>query len=84
MVAVEAQANGLPCIFSDKISREVLLSDRARMLSLEAGTEGWAKAILETEIARNANATMEIQERGYSIDVEALKLQEMYEQLAES
>lgn len=83
MVAVEAQANGLPCIFSDKISKEVLLSDNAKMLSLNSGAESWAEAILETEIVRNPHSVIQLQKKGYDVDLEARKLQEWYMHLAE-
>lgn len=84
MVAVEAQANGLPCIFSDKISKEVLLSHNVRMLSLDSSAKGWAEVILKTEFARNPNAQMQLRDKGYDIDVEAQKLQRWYEILANS
>lgn len=83
MVAVEAQSNGLPCIFSDKISKEVLLTDNTSMLSLDAGKEAWAKAILTHNKERNPNAIMQLQEKGYDIDIEAQRLQQWYKHLVE-
>lgn len=44
MVALEAQANGLPCLFSDKMTKEVILTPAARQLSIE-NAEVWADAI---------------------------------------
>ena len=35
VVGIEAQASGLPCVFSDTITDEIVLSDRAVRLSLE-------------------------------------------------
>lgn len=84
VVAVEAQANGLPCIFSDKISKEALLTDNAKMLSLDDGKDVWSEAILSSSWERNPNAIVQLREKGYDIDVEARKLQEWYEYLAES
>lgn len=81
VVAVEAQANGLPCILSDKISNEVVLSSNARMLSLDSGPESWAKTILETECVRNPDATAQLREKGYDIDVEARNIQKWYEHM---
>lgn len=78
VVAVEAQANGLPCIFSDKISSEVLLSHSASQIPLNDGVIDWVKKILETDIKRNVNATKELQENGYDIKEEAKKLQDWY------
>lgn len=84
MVAVEAQANGLPCIFSDKISKEALLTDNAKMLSLASGVERWAEEILNTNIERNSDAAKQLQEMGYDINTEVQKLQAWYEQLSEN
>ena len=44
VVALEAQANGLPCLFSDKMTKEVVLTPAARQLSIE-NAEVWADAI---------------------------------------
>lgn len=44
-VAVEAQANGLPSLFSDAVSKEVALTSRASFLSLEDDAFTWAKHI---------------------------------------
>ena len=45
LVALEAQANGLRCIFSDKITREAQLSNECIFLPIDK-TEKWAKKIL--------------------------------------
>ena len=34
VVGVEAQANGVPCVFSDRITKEILASSRVRMLPI--------------------------------------------------
>ncbi len=45
-VALEAQANGLPCIFSESISSEVLLTENSIKCSIEECPEVWAKKII--------------------------------------
>lgn len=46
MVAVEAQASGLPCFFSNRISKEINISNTVKFLSINKGDEKmWAKAI---------------------------------------
>ena len=82
VVSVEAQANGLPCILSDKISREAVLTDNAQMLSLECGPEGWARAIIQADKTRNADAAQQLRKKGYDIQAEAEKLQRWYETLS--
>lgn len=46
-VAVEAQSNGLPCIFSTNISPEVILSDNSVMLPIENNSTEWADEIVK-------------------------------------
>lgn len=47
IVGVEAQAVGLPCIFSDTITKEVLLSKQAKALSLAQAPAKWAEQAVE-------------------------------------
>lgn len=47
IVGVEAQASGLPCVFSDTITREVGLLPQSRFLPLSATDEMWANCILQ-------------------------------------
>ena len=44
---VEAQANGLPCVISDRITREVVLDEeKVCCLSLENSDTAWAAKVL--------------------------------------
>jgi glycosyltransferase EpsF len=45
VVAVEAQASGLPMLMSDKVTHEALISSRAWMLPLTSGAAEWAGAV---------------------------------------
>lgn len=47
LVGVEAQAAGLPSFFSDEVTKEVALSDRAYFYSLDASPASWAAAIIQ-------------------------------------
>lgn len=47
IVALEAQAAGLPCILSDGVPMEVKCTGACEFLSLNAGAEKWAHKILE-------------------------------------
>lgn len=78
VVGVEAQANGLRCIVSDKISKEVLLSSSIEMLDINAGADKWAEAIMIANKERNKNAQDELRKAGYDIVNEAKKLQQWY------
>lgn len=46
LALVEAQANGLPTIASDRITREAVLTDLVRMLDIYASDREWAESVL--------------------------------------
>lgn len=52
LVAWEAQANGLPCVFSNHITLEAKQSDNCALLSLDDGVEAWTQAILASVRAK--------------------------------
>ena len=64
IVGIEAQAAGLPCIFSDRIDRRVLLIDKAEMISLDRGTEYWS------EIIENSQKEGAYDRKEYAKDIE--------------
>lgn len=78
VVGVEAQANGLPCIFSKNISDEIILTHNAEQLLLMDNAKEWADKILSKDIIRNSEACSELKRSGYDIKTEAKKLEEWY------
>ena len=84
VVGIEAQAAGLPCFFSDRVTDEVLLSPQAQTISLRADNAEWAGAILgakRAEADRNQGAET-VRQAGYDIRREARKLEEIYLDMA--
>ena len=84
VVGIEAQAAGLPCFFSDRVTDEVLLSPGARRVPLQAEDAEWAREILaawqsETERAQGMDI---VRRAGYDIHTEAQKLQTIYMEMA--
>lgn len=76
---VEAQASGLPCIISDRIPPECILTEGlVDVMPLSAGAEAWADAILEKHDTTHAPHSAEIAAHGFDITTEAVKLQEFY------
>lgn len=76
---VEAQASGLPCIISDKVPPECILTEGlVDVLPLSAGAEAWADAILEKCNTPRTDRRAEIAAHGFDITTEAVKLQEFY------
>jgi len=83
VVGIEAQAADLPCVFSDRVTREADLGGRVEFLSVKAPVEQWTDA-LERALAktgRGNNARL-IADSGYDVSQEAVKLQNRYLALA--
>ena len=53
VVGVEAQAAGLPCVLSDKMTEETKVTENAVFKSLEEKERIWAVVILECQKSRN-------------------------------
>ena len=79
IVAIEAQVNGLSCVLSDTIPREVKISNNIKFISLN--DEGmWINSIKSCDIQnRDRYMNYELFTRsGYDIKIESKKLQETY------
>lgn len=76
---VEAQAAGLPCIISDKVPPECILTEGlVDVMPLSASPETWAEKILAKRAIPRTDRRAEIAARGFDITTEAVKLQEFY------
>lgn len=84
VVAVEAQANGLPCLVSDYVSWECRLTRSLEFLSLKESARAWASRTLGLATGRNPTACEELAYAGFDIKEEAPRLAEFYEDLAKS
>lgn len=82
VVGVEAQANGLSCLFSTAVTRETKLTKNAVFFDLSQGAERWAEKIVSCTGERNMEVEQEMREAGFDIDASALKLEHMYEQMS--
>jgi len=58
---VEAQANGLPCLASDVVPAEVMLTPDLHLLSLEDGTERWTENIQKLLASGRGNSASNIE-----------------------
>lgn len=47
IAAIEAQANGLPCVLSDHITKESLLNSNSQMIGLREGPGYWAHVLID-------------------------------------
>lgn len=81
-VVVEWQIACLPSIVSDKVTKEVKLTELVEFMPLEKGAQAWAKRINEIEIIDRQNISEnimeEIREAGYDIKDNAKELKSLY------
>ena len=76
---VEAQAAGLPCIISDKVPPECILTEGlVDVMPLSASPSAWAEKILAKRAIPRTDRRAEIAAHGFDITTEAVKLQEFY------
>ncbi len=85
-VVIEWQISGLPCVLSDRITRDCCFMDDVSYLPLEAGPDVWAEAIKSIEI-RDRNEKQDIilkktRNAGLDIKQNAAYLKRLYFQLA--
>lgn len=79
VVGVEAQASGLPCVFSDCVTEEAKLLDSTVFVGGEK-EEYVEKVLVGLEIERK-DTSEEMRKAGFDIKNEAGKLLEFYEGL---
>ena len=77
---VEAQASGLPCIFSDFMSQEVyLIPTLLNPVSLESSDKAWAEVILKAKaLEHREEAYALVEKAGFDIKSTAKSLEEFY------
>ena len=79
LTLIDQQANGLQCVCSDVITKEVDKTGNLLFISLQQSAEYWAKEIssflkLDNRKNRSRDAIEKIKKSGYSIKEEAWKL----------
>ncbi|WEE36920.1 glycosyltransferase [Lactiplantibacillus paraplantarum] len=86
VVGVEAQASGLPCVFSESITHEVdILKDHNQFVDLSRADSYWEKQIMElisksSKFQRGA-AAEQVAVNGYSLKKVAKQLENLYLQV---
>lgn len=82
VVGVEAQASGIPCVFSSEISSEVKILPTAIFLDLGSDALQWADTIFsQVGKGRYTDALKEMIEKGYSLEHEAVELEWVYNRI---
>ena len=80
---VEVQANGLPCILSTGVPKDVYLTDLIRPLSLNVPDE-WIKAICEAERKESPCYAPDLQKKGFDSENTMKKIMSIYERTAKN
>lgn len=77
LTAIEAQANGLPCLFSNTITRTVKLNDNVKFIDIN-DKKKWANEMNKTKLLRRYELSEKV--KMYDINCLAKKISEIYEQ----
>lgn len=84
IVLVEAQCNGLPCVVSDSVTKEVAFSNNVRYLSLKSSAIEWADNVIEMFNYREIDSKIakdRVISNGYDIVDAANELDNFYTEL---
>lgn len=80
IVAVEAQANGLPCVLSGNISRETKLTENVVFVELNDNNEIWAKAILESKNDDRLSAEQVLKSQNFDHSTAIKVIEKLYQE----
>jgi glycosyltransferase involved in cell wall biosynthesis len=75
LVAIEAQAAGLPVLLSDKIPHEAKITALARTKNLKDGAQAWAQEIIS--VKNHKRTAVDLTDSGFDIKTESKKFQEI-------
>lgn len=79
VTGVEAQVSGLPCVFSDTITKEADLSENTKYISLNDDNVKWAEVIIDLSENSDRNKAKErLKARGLDIKDMAKTLENIY------
>jgi glycosyltransferase involved in cell wall biosynthesis len=78
ITGIEAQANGLPCVFSDVITEQLKITQLVNYYSLNNSSKEWAEAVIKAAMDGRQDCSQEIIQSGYSIDDTADYLRTFY------
>ena len=86
LVAVEAQASGLPCVFSDTITKEIQILEDCHFVPLTANDTEWARIIAECNkvstderVFNRTQAVEKVKKAGYDYETMKEQVLNLYE-----
>ena len=81
VIGVEAQAAGVPCVFSNTITQEAKILENTLYINLDESAKKWAEVInnsINKSIEERKDESELMTKKGYNIEVEAKKMEEKY------
>lgn len=79
VVSIEAQAAGLPCVFSDVITNELDVTGSCIFLPLSRSSDEWAASVIDMSCHHKRKKCIElVSNAGFDISTEARKLSNLY------
>lgn len=80
VVGIEAQAAGLPCVFSSGVPSEIAVTGNCRFISLSEPCSTWVETVDSMISRKNSRIKVDdvITNAGYNIKNEAKQLEKMY------
>lgn len=86
-VIIEGQICGLPCLVSDKVTKECAITDLVKFLPIDKSPEVWAEEIKNTVLPdrfeNNQNIIEQVKKAGYDIETAAENLRNLFFKMVE-
>lgn len=82
VTVIEAQAAGLPCLVSDKITSEVAVTEAITYLPIDNGTECWVKCAMSFS-GKRYDVIEDVKRAGFDINDSAKNMTEFYRSICE-
>ena len=76
---LEVQANGLPCVISDSVPKDVFLTDLIHPLSLKDSKKQWIDKILTMQRTDSAAYNQMLQQSEYTVEKAMAKVYRIYD-----
>lgn len=80
VVGVEAQVSGLPCIFSNEITREVAITENVYFLPIDGSVSDWCSQITNFKNLDLKRGKLKLKDCSFDIKVQANNLVEYYDE----
>lgn len=80
---IEAQANGLPVVASNRVPEMAKVNNNFLFLPLESGEKAWSEEIYKLELRREEDGCKNVALAGFDIQTVVMNLYKTYEELME-